>query len=85
MLDHLFKELPPETPVLCVYFEQKPSFPQTINNVLGSLLKQLIQAKQQGLSAAIKEAYLRATRINAKLTQKEMKSLLEVSAIGLPQ
>ncbi len=78
MLEHLVKELPPRTPVLCVFFEQKPAFPLTLNNLLGSLLKQLIQVKDTALPTGIKDAYSKAARIRAKLTSQEMKGLLQV-------
>jgi hypothetical protein len=83
VLDHLINKLPRSIPVLCIYFEQKPTSPYTPNNLLGSLLKQLVQARELGLPAGLKAAYVEASRINAKLTQQEMKTILEVSACGV--
>ncbi len=79
VIDDLVRSLPSRTPVLCIYFEQRPSSPHTPNNLLGSLLKQLIQIRDCGFPEGVKDAYKNATRINARMTQNEMRGLLEVS------
>jgi hypothetical protein len=43
VIDDLNQSLPSGTPVLCIYFEQRRSSPHTPNNLLGSLLRQLIR------------------------------------------
>ena len=84
IFDHLTKELPPTIPVLCVFLEKTPSVAHTTKNLVGSLLKQLIQLKESGISAKISNAYRKATRLDLPTVWEEISELFEVSEVHMP-
>lgn len=53
-----------DSPVICMYLDYKESRAQTLENLLGSLLKQLIQLKaSRSVSMELQELYRKARRI----------------------
>ena len=79
MINHLQRELKnQEIPVICLYLDHKDSKTQTRENLLGSLLKQLVQLRQYGaVSPALREAYKSAKAIKANPSSKELRKLLQ--------
>lgn len=65
-------------PILCVFLEKMSAVPQTPKNILGSLLKQLVQLREV-VAPNIREAYTKASSVNASVTSKELEKLLKVS------
>ncbi|PVH81353.1 ankyrin [Cadophora sp. DSE1049] len=76
VVDKLTKESP-EIPVLCVFLEKAESLKQTPEALRGSLLKQLIQFKESGLSTNIRKAFDKATRTNTAPDDNHTKDLLK--------
>lgn len=83
VFNHLVETLDSSIPVLCVFLEKTPSLPQTPKNILGSLLKQLVQFKA-AFTPDVNEAYAKASRINASPTITELGRLLKVSTARTP-
>ena len=75
IVEHL-QQTEPASPVLFLYLERHPSIPQSKENLLGSLLKQLIQFRKPGISLDIRNAYEKS---NSKPNFEEMCLLLRVS------
>ncbi|KAG9236434.1 ankyrin repeat-containing domain protein [Amylocarpus encephaloides] len=73
VVNHLTKQIAP-IPTLVLYLEQTPVIPHTPKNILGSLLKQLIQLKGS-IPPAVREAWKRAVRVDAKPTLPELTEL----------
>ncbi|KAH6692883.1 ankyrin repeat-containing domain protein [Leptodontidium sp. MPI-SDFR-AT-0119] len=67
----------PETPVLCVFLEKAETLRQTLQAIQGSLLKQLIQFKESGLSPAIRKAFDKAARTNTAPDDNQTRALLK--------
>ncbi len=84
MVDHLQHEYKDQNiPVLCLYLEHKESKTQTRENLLGSLLKQLVQLKtSNAISSGLKEAYETAKDIKATPTLKELRELLQAELVN---
>jgi hypothetical protein len=68
-----------------IYLEKAPSFPHTATNLLGSLLKQLVQLKESGVSEPIIDAYTKAMRFKWPTSEEELRKLLQVSVGCLDQ
>jgi ankyrin repeat protein len=71
VVEHLQKSNP-TTPVLCLYFEYKASKTIRPSQMIGSLLKQLIQFKGSVVSQEINEVYKKAVRTNSAPTEAEI-------------
>ncbi|KAH6675779.1 ankyrin repeat-containing domain protein [Halenospora varia] len=76
VVEHLVQESP-ETPVLCIYLEKIETMSHTRKNLLGSLLKQLVQFKESGVSPAIRDTYEKARRMGTSPSEPEMTLLLK--------
>ncbi|KAH7400219.1 ankyrin repeat-containing domain protein [Cadophora sp. MPI-SDFR-AT-0126] len=76
VVDKLTKEYP-EIPVLCIFLEKAESLKQIPEALQGSLLKQLIQFKESGLSPNIRKAFDKATRTNTAPDDNQTKDLLK--------
>lgn len=78
MIDHLQKNYQPEkTPVLCMYLSEKESENHTPENLLGSLLKQLLQLKRlKPITPQLRHLYENRT-MGAKPTLIEMREILD--------
>jgi hypothetical protein len=61
-----------------MFLEKKPRHEHNRKNLLGSLVKQLVQASNTGTFSSIKDCYERAKRINALPTFDEIKALFKV-------
>ena len=79
MINYLQREFKDQNiPVICLYMDYKESKTQTRENLLGSLLKQLVQLRKlRAISPSLKEAYASAKAINAKATPIELCKLLK--------
>ncbi|KAH7327406.1 ankyrin repeat-containing domain protein [Rhexocercosporidium sp. MPI-PUGE-AT-0058] len=66
-----------EVPVLCVFLEKAEASKQTPDDIRGSLLKQLIQFRESGLSPAIRKAFDKATRMNTAPDDNQTRGLLK--------
>jgi hypothetical protein len=78
VINHMIAKSTGSTPILCMFLEKKPRYEHTKKNLLGSLLKQLIQITATEVSSNIKNAYIKARRINARPTFVEIKALFKV-------
>ncbi len=69
--------------MVCLYLDHKNSKTQTRENLLGSLLKQLLQLrKSSAISPGLREAYQNAKAIKANPTAKELCELLEAELMN---
>ena len=67
----------PDVPVVCMYLDYKDAANQTLVNLLGSLLKQLIQLRDSTyVSDDLRALYRKAKRRNAKLRLEQIRQLL---------
>lgn len=67
----------PDIPVVCMYLDYKDATNQTSVNLLGSLLKQLIQLQNSSyVSDDLRDMYRRAKRRNAKPRLEQIRQLL---------
>ena len=78
MIDHLVHHLPPEIPVLSVFFEKKSLVPQTPAELIGSLLRQLVKFKTSVISSAIRVAY----KENSTARPLDLEMLLKVGVVS---
>lgn len=78
MISHLQQNWEtPDTPVVCVYLDYKDATNQTLVNLLGSLLKQLIQLRDSSdVSNDLRDLYRKAKRRNAKPRLEQIRELL---------
>lgn len=83
MINHLQHEFKDQNiPVICLYLEYKERKTQTTENLLGSLLKQLVQLKSSSaISPGLREAYQNAKAIKANPTTKELRGLLQAELL----
>ena len=65
----------PDTPVVCMYLDYKDATNQTLINLLGSLLKQLIQLRDY-VSDDLRDLYKKAKRRNAKPRLEQVRQIL---------
>ncbi|KAG4433290.1 hypothetical protein IFR05_011235 [Cadophora sp. M221] len=84
VVDELMRNSP-DTPVLCVFLEKAETRRQTVEAIQGSLLKQLIQFKESGLSPAIREAFDKAARTNTTPDDNQTRSLLKAEIEFYPR
>jgi len=56
VVEHL-QTLKPASPVLCLYLEYNPATEHTKENLLGSLVKQMVQFRKPGISLGIRKAF----------------------------
>jgi len=73
--DHLRQEDSSLPPVLCLFIERAHS----PNELLGSLVKQLVQLKESGIRTEVRNAWKKETRVNARPSEAVLKGLLAVS------
>ncbi|KAL9118335.1 MAG: hypothetical protein Q9187_005122, partial [Circinaria calcarea] len=78
VVDHLQrKSQDPINPVICLYLNEKESRIHTPENLLGSLLKQLVQLRgPEAISEKLKSVYRRAKNIEAPPGLKEIRQTL---------
>jgi hypothetical protein len=69
--------------VLCLFLEKASSKLHTPKNLLGSLVKQLVQLKESGISPVIQETWKKAKRADTRPSLDAMKKLLSVSGPSL--
>jgi hypothetical protein len=69
--------------VLCLFLEKASSKLHTPKNLLGSLVKQLVQLKVSGINPAIQETWKKAKRADTRPSLDVMKKLLSVSGFSL--
>lgn len=81
MVNHLIANSTDSCPVLCMFLEKKPRYEHNKKNLLGSLVKQLIQTSKTGITPSIKDAYEKAKRINARPTFNEIKAFFKVGYV----
>jgi hypothetical protein len=83
VVDHLAKTMP-EIPTLVLYLEETPKTSHDPENLLGSLVKQLIQLRGPFLPVpdAVYQAWNVAARFNARPSLKELEELFKVSFQG---
>ena len=75
-MDHIRRAFPCETTaVACIYFNYRDQETQNIPNVIGALLKQLVESRQ-GLSPEMKKAYEQHRNGQSRLGKEELPSLL---------
>jgi len=73
-------------PVICLYLDYKDSMTQTRENLLGSLLKQLVQLrKSSAVSPALREVYRSARAIKANPSSTELRELLKSELLSYPR
>ncbi|TVY44584.1 Ankyrin [Lachnellula occidentalis] len=72
--DHLAQETSPNIPVLCLFIEKSHS----PNNLLGSLVKQLVQLNASGISPEVRNAWKKETRVDARPSEAVLAKLLKV-------
>ena len=84
MINYLKREFEDQNiPVICLYIDYKESKAQTRENLLGSLLKQLVQLKRsEPISLSLREAYTSAKAIKAKATATELRELLKAELLN---
>lgn len=75
VVEHL-QTLKPACPVLCLYLEHNQATAQTRENLLGALLKQMVQFRKPGISLSIRKAFGEA---KARPSFDEVCLLLRVS------
>ena len=69
--------------MICLYIDYKESKTHTRENLLGSLLKQLVQLrKSDAVSEGLREAYTGAKAIKAKATATELRELLNAELVN---
>ncbi len=69
---------PQDTPVLCLYLDYRESELQTLNRLLGSLLKQLIRlGDPDSLPAELRGLYRKAKKRNAKPRLDDIRKILQ--------
>lgn len=67
----------PDIPVVCMYLDYKDATNQTLVNLLGSLLKQLIQLRDSTyVSNDLRDLYRKAKRRNAKPRLEQVRQIL---------
>lgn len=78
VVSHLQQNLEtPDVPVVCMYLDYKDSTNQTLVNLLGSLLKQLIQLRDPTyVSNDLRDLYRKAKRRNAKPRLEQIRRIL---------
>lgn len=68
----------PDVPVVCMYLDYKDATNQTLVNLLGSLLKQLIQLRDSSyVSNGLRDIFRKARRRNAKPRLEQIRQLLQ--------
>jgi hypothetical protein len=72
--NHLRQNVFSLTPVLCLFIEKAHS----PNNLLGSLVKQLVQLRNSGIRPEVRDAWKKETRVDARPSEAVLKKLLEV-------
>lgn len=79
IIDHLQQDREtPRIPVVCMYLNYKDSSIQTLVNLMGSLLKQLIQLRGSVFeSNDLREFYRKAKRRNAKPKLEQIRKILQ--------
>jgi len=80
VVDHLRQEASSLTPVLCLFLEKASSKLHTPKNLLGSLVKQLVQLKESGINPVTQEAWKKAKRADTRPSLDLTKKLLAVSS-----
>jgi hypothetical protein len=72
----------PEIPTLVLYLDETPKTSHDPENLLGSLVKQLIQLRGPFLPVpdAVYQAWSAATRFNARPSLDELEGLFKVSS-----
>lgn len=75
MVDHLAQKSSSDIPVLCLFIEKAHS----PNNLLGSLVKQLVQLNASGISPGVRDAWKKETRVDARPSEAVLAKLLNVS------
>ena len=77
VVEHLKKRfINQNVPVLCMYLNYKESRVQTVENLLGSLLKQLVQYQDESFRSAEVQRVFREAQNEARITINELKRLL---------
>lgn len=67
----------PDTPVVCMYLDYKDATNQTLVNLMGSLLKQLVQLRDSAfVSNDLRDLYRKAKRRSAKPRLEQVRQLL---------
>ncbi|TVY36955.1 hypothetical protein LSUB1_G005363 [Lachnellula subtilissima] len=72
--DHLAQKPSSNIPVLCLFIEKAHS----PNNLLGSLVKQLVQLNASGVSSEVRDAWKKETRVDARPSEAVLAKLLKV-------
>ena len=82
IVDYMAKVLS-KVPTLVLYLEETPKYPHDPENLLGSLIKQMVQLRpDEPVSPAIIEAWKNATRFNAgRPSLSELTKLFKVSRV----
>jgi len=80
---HLAQKPSSNIPVLCLFIEKAHS----PNNLLGSLIKQLVQLNVSGVSPEVRDAWNKDKRVDARPSEADLAKLLKVGEcfFSLPQ
>lgn len=77
VVDHLKKRFDNQNvPILCMYLNYKESCIQTLENLIGSLLKQLVQYQEENFRSTEIKRLFREAQNETRLTLSELEKVL---------